>query len=340
VAHELIHIGTKLSIPDVAVEIVITSKEEFATLGEAARRNTAQNLIVGILVDLVVGTDVEQTARRVVGTGDESVAIGEELHGVDVGLVASEGLDAGSLVVVGTHIPELTGGVARTGDKGVVVHRNAHHITSVVVEDGLGSLGLDVPQDTSGITRRGQNLIILDETAARQVTLVLSKLGMSLLLAIDVVLGQLVHGAQVVEATAGHESAGRRVGASHDPGGTKRDGVHLVGGERVPDDELTVLRSRHQVTGVRSGPVHGIDLAKVTLEDTTLSQSNVGLDNVFLSSSVSQMVGFVSSVLLDFGLQIGNLFLALFKRHLGMMLFLCPTQNHKRREARRRRGTR
>ena len=57
----------------------------------------------------------------------------------------------------------------------------------------------------------------------------------------------------------------RSEGARHDPGGRHRDGMLLVGGERVPDNQLPVLRGRHQVPLVRA-PVDAEDLGAVALE--------------------------------------------------------------------------
>ena len=52
---------------------------------------------------------------------------------------------------------------------------------------------------------------------------------------------KIVDGADVVQATAGDEVAAGGVGTGHDPGGAEGDGVDLVGGVGVPDDQLTVL---------------------------------------------------------------------------------------------------
>jgi hypothetical protein len=91
-------------------------------------------------------------------------------------------------------------------------------------------------QTTHAASKQDTHLLILDETAARQVALVLSKLAIGLLLTAALLAGrQLVHGAQVVQTTAGNEVAARRVRAGHHPRGPQRDRVDLVGRERVPD---------------------------------------------------------------------------------------------------------
>lgn len=54
-----------------------------------------------------------------------------------------------------------------------------------------------------------------------------------------------IDGADVVQAPAGDVGPRGGVCARHDPGGSQRDGVHLVGGVAVPDYQLAVLTGRH-----------------------------------------------------------------------------------------------
>ena len=51
--------------------------------------------------------------------------------------------------------------------------------------------------------------------------------------------------------------------------------MDLVGGVGVPDDKLSVLGCRDEVTAV-GGPVHGIDLCKVTAEGATGTHDDTG----------------------------------------------------------------
>lgn len=51
--------------------------------------------------------------------------------------------------------------------------------------------------------------------------------------------------ADVVQASRGDPVRFRRVVAGHDPVGAEVDGVGLVGGQSVPNQELTILRGRH-----------------------------------------------------------------------------------------------
>ena len=52
---------------------------------------------------LLVGSDVEESAGGVVRSGGKGMAGGEEGDGVDVGLVAGEGL----LALTVSHVPQL-----------------------------------------------------------------------------------------------------------------------------------------------------------------------------------------------------------------------------------------
>jgi hypothetical protein len=63
-----------------------------------------------IALELAVRTNVEKSARGVVGTSTESVSVREELDGVDVGVVCCKGLAALLL----TDIPQLGKGIAST----------------------------------------------------------------------------------------------------------------------------------------------------------------------------------------------------------------------------------
>jgi len=63
---ELINQTPELSVPDVAVVVVVSGEQQLSSQGEADRRNSAENFVVGVLVELIVSSDVEQTARRVI----------------------------------------------------------------------------------------------------------------------------------------------------------------------------------------------------------------------------------------------------------------------------------
>ena len=65
-------------VPDVARPVVVAAEEDTTGDGECDRCNTAKDVIVSEGVQLAVGTDVEETARRIIRAGSECVAIGEE----------------------------------------------------------------------------------------------------------------------------------------------------------------------------------------------------------------------------------------------------------------------
>jgi len=88
--------------------------------------------------------------------------------------------------------------------------------------------------------------------------------------------------------------------------------VNFVGGETVPDDELSVLRSTDKVSRI-GGPVQSVDLTEVTLEDSSLFEGAVHSLNFSLRSFSQRLFGvlWVSSQLLDFLFQFLNIVLAL-----------------------------
>lgn len=278
-----------------ALEIIVAGKEETARHGRGHRGDAAENRfglenIVSIRwwpaetrptysidVQFPVGANVKQTAGGVVGTRHKRMAIGEELDGVDVGLVTGKGLDG----LAGADVPELGKGVACARDEGVLVGRveaDAHDVAEVVGElDDLGAR-LDIPLHTCHIARRREDAAVVDEAAAREVAGVARQFAGDAGGAVAVRV-EVVDGADVVKAAAGDVVAARGVGAGHDPRGPERDGVHLVGGVGVPDDELAVLRRRHEVSPV-GRPVHGVDLCEMALQRPLGPHQLIPLDRV------------------------------------------------------------
>ena len=68
-------------VPDVAVEVVVSGEEEPAALGEGDAGDAADDVVVRVHGQLLVGADVEQAARGVVGASRERVPVREELWG-------------------------------------------------------------------------------------------------------------------------------------------------------------------------------------------------------------------------------------------------------------------
>ena len=176
--------------------------------------------------------------------------------------MARKGLDGSA----GADIPELREGVAGTGHEDVLVggvDTNAHNIAQVVGKLGDFGARLDIPKHTGHVSGRRQDTAIVDESAAGQVTGVTGELASHA--GRPVVGGEVVDGADVVETTAGNVITARGVSAGHDPGGAEGDGVHFVGGVRIPDDEFTVLGSGDEMATIRR-PMHGVNFGKMALE--------------------------------------------------------------------------
>lgn len=225
------------SIPDAAVVVIITSEEESAGDGEGNGGNTNEDAVGAVVHELTVSTEVPETAAGVISTSGKAKSVGHDLNGVDITLVSSEGLSG----LAGTDIPVLGVGIDSTRDEGGAVGEEgeSHDITVVTLELTDLDTTLDIPEHAAGITRAGHNLLVVDETAAGEV----SSVGVELTADTDgELLGlKVVDGADVVETTASNEVVRWSVGAGHDPGRTERDSVGLVGGEGVPDKELAVL---------------------------------------------------------------------------------------------------
>lgn len=96
------------------------------------------------------------------------MAVGEELDGVDIRLMAGKGLDGLS----GTDVPQLSEGVAGAGDEGVLVRRvqaDAHHVAEVIGKLHGLTAGLDIPLHAGHVTGRGQDAPVVDEPTAGKV---------------------------------------------------------------------------------------------------------------------------------------------------------------------------
>lgn len=105
-----------------------------------------------IALQLAICADVEEAARGVIGAGSKSIAIGEELDRVDVGVVCGECLAALLL----SDVPKFGECVACTGHKLVVIQRvdaQAHDVAQVIREFGDLLPGLNVPQHASHVPR-------------------------------------------------------------------------------------------------------------------------------------------------------------------------------------------
>lgn len=153
-----------------------------------------------------------------------------------------------------------------------------HHIARMVVEFHGPRPLLNVPEHTRHVAGRGDDLPVVYEATAAEVPGVCAELSGDLDLPARRARprsAEGVDGADVVEATAGDEVPGGGIGGGHDPGGAEWDGVDLVGGVGVPDDELAVLGGGDDVAGV-GGPVEGVDLGEVALERAAGLEGDAG----------------------------------------------------------------
>lgn len=265
-------------IPHIAIAIIIPGKEQSARDAESDRRDTAQDIIVRVLVHLAICAHVEEAARGVVRARGEGIAVREELDSVDIAFVACEGL----YCFAGTDVPDLGHGVAcaRDEDVGIRAEREAssrtsseekrlkektpadspHDIPSVIIVLLNPNPILNVPEHTSHITGTSQNLPIIQEPAARQVSRMRRELSRNFNGSLPT--PKVINRADVVETSTSYPVPRRRIRARHDPTTAQRHSMHLVCRVCVPDDQFPVLRGRDEVSLV-TGPVHGVDLSEM-----------------------------------------------------------------------------
>lgn len=67
-------------VPDVAVEVVVTSQQQPAGLGECDAGDATDDVVVAVERQLLVCSDVKQTASCVIGACGESKPVREELE--------------------------------------------------------------------------------------------------------------------------------------------------------------------------------------------------------------------------------------------------------------------
>lgn len=130
----------------------------------------------------------------------------------------------------------------------------------------------------------------------------------------------VVHGALVVHSTAGHEVTGRRKGHRHHPGRSQGDDLHLVGGPRVPDDQLAIQGSSDAVARV-PGEVHGVHLVDVPLENLLRGEADLGHIAHVAAFVAQRAVRFGLLVLLENNVLYIGFLLTGNDNHVGLTLF-------------------
>lgn len=80
-----------------------------------------------ISIHLTIGSYIEQPTGGIIGSGAKSLTIWEELHGINIWLMASKGLHG----FPSTNIPKLGKCIACTGDENILISRvyaDAHNV--------------------------------------------------------------------------------------------------------------------------------------------------------------------------------------------------------------------
>lgn len=201
------------SIPNIAVVVIISSEEVATRDGEGDGGDTAEQLRVSVGHQLATSANIEQAASGIIRTSTEGSTRGEELDSVDIRRVAAEGLSASTR----TNVPQLGSVIASTRNEEVLVggDGDAHNVSSVLSEVAHLSSSLNIPEHADHITRRGDDLLLRQETAAGEV----SSVGVQLTADADgrIATSEIVDRADVIETSASNQSRARRVGASHNP---------------------------------------------------------------------------------------------------------------------------
>ena len=112
--------------------------------------------------------------------------------------------------------------------------------------------------------------------------------------------GKVVNGTDVVKTTTSDVVAAGSIGTSHDPRGSERDGVDLVCAVGVPDDKLTILRSRDEMPSV-GRPVHGVNLGQMPFQRPFCPHRQPRQSFCALSRNIAHYSRFVSD-----GLNVGT----------------------------------
>lgn len=71
-------------VPHVTVEVVVASQEQAAAFGESYGRDPADDVVVGVEQQLLVGAEVEEAARGIVRAGGEGISVGEKTDSINI----------------------------------------------------------------------------------------------------------------------------------------------------------------------------------------------------------------------------------------------------------------
>jgi len=154
-------------VPHAAVVVVVAGKEEAPRNGEGHGRHTDEDGVAGEGLELAIGAQIPEAARRVVGAGREREAVVHHLDRVDVALMAVEGLRG----LARSDIPMLGVRIDSASDERIVMReeRKAHHIAVVAGEFSDLHAAFNIPQHARSITRGSDDLLVIEESAAGKV---------------------------------------------------------------------------------------------------------------------------------------------------------------------------
>jgi len=172
-ADQLVDHHALLCVPHVTVIVVITGEEDAAGGGEGNGGDATENFVIRVFVELLIGADIEQATGAIVTACAKGIPIRENLDRVDIGFMARESFLA---VFACTMVPKLGSGITTATDEVLLVLANAHghNIASVVIKHRFGRSSFHIPENASTITTSSDDFVLLDKSAARKISFVLS----------------------------------------------------------------------------------------------------------------------------------------------------------------------
>ena len=73
-------------VPDVAVEVIVSSQEQATRFRERDRRDAADDVVVRVHGQFLISSDVKQATCGVVRSSGKSIAVGEELQNHNINI--------------------------------------------------------------------------------------------------------------------------------------------------------------------------------------------------------------------------------------------------------------
>jgi len=297
-------------VPDDDRVIGIRSIEQATRRGEGDRCRRRSLLRIFrldcVFVDFTERSNIEESASSIFRTRTEGCVVGEELNDVDIVFVLREDVSG----FRGTNIPREDRVIARTRNKEffVICESDVHNITSMLSEDIDLLSRVNIPQNTSVITGRSENLAAVEEATTGEESIVPTQFSRNLgrVLSTD-----FPNRTDVIQSSRSDEVSRRRITASHHPIRWKIDRVHLETGDRIPNDEFSVLGRRRQGRAFL-GPLHGIDLGQMTFQGATETHINVSYGSDARAGRRQGLIGVGSCILFDLILEVFGFFLGGF----------------------------